>query len=119
VDLIFTARVRPGRGRGQRMGLPTINLDAIDLDIPYGVYRVKMQAGQQSQNGILHYGRKETFREGTSMELIVKDYVPNITDKKVKIQISQFIRNVIKFKDTEKLKEQIKKDIRFLDSEYD
>lgn len=110
----FEAKIIKGMGRGEKIGLPTINLDRINLDIDYGVYLVKAEIDGTIHGGLLHFGPKETFGEPASLELFVREYILNIMQKSVKIKIGRRIREIKKFSGPNELKEQINKDLEEL-----
>lgn len=114
-NIEFEARIISGKGRGERLGYPTINLDKVDIDIDYGVYLVSAFIGGQEYRGLLHFGRKETFSEFPSSELFIKERILGINEKNVKIKIVEKIREVVRFETVEELKKQIKKDLEYLD----
>ncbi len=111
----FTAKIIDGFGRGKRIGLPTINLNRIDIDIDYGVYLVEADIGNSIYKGLLHFGPRETFAESPSLELFIKEYILDIRKKHVKIKINYKIREIRKFASPNELKEQINKDLRYLE----
>jgi len=111
----FKAKVRSGLGRGARLGFPTINLDNEKIDINYGVYLVESEINGKIYMGLLHCGQKETFNEPASLELYIKDQIADIADKIIKIKEIKKIREVIKFDNVEKLKEQMNNDLLELD----
>jgi hypothetical protein len=111
----FIAKVRPGSGRGTSLGFPTINLDKPEIDINYGIYLVESQINGKIYKGLLHFGQKETFNEPASLELYVKETIPDIKNQTIEVKEIRIIRDVIKFADAEKLKEQMKLDLRELE----
>lgn len=110
----FTAEIIDGFGRGKRIGLPTINLNRIDLDIDYGVYLVEADIGNSIYKGLLHFGPRETFAEPPSLELFIKGYILDIRKKRVKIKIIRKIREIKKFANINELKEQVNRDLEKL-----
>jgi len=110
----FEAKIIGGMGRGEKMGMPTINLDQVNLDIDYGVYAVEAEIGGAIHKGLLHFGPKETFGEAVSLELFIKERVLNISQKNVKIKIGDKIREIRKFASIEELKRQVNRDLEEL-----
>jgi len=110
----FEAKIIKGMGRGEKIGLPTINLDQVNLDIDYGVYSVEAEIDGLIYKGLLHFGLKETFGEAASLELFIEEHILNITQKNVKIKVGHKIREIRKFSSLDDLKEQINKDLEEL-----
>jgi len=110
----FKAKVRSGLGRGARLGFPTINLDNDQIDINYGVYLVESEINGKIYKGLLHYGQKETFNEPASLELYIKDFVTDVSDKIVNVKEIKKIREIKKFANAEELKKQMAKDLKEL-----
>ena len=108
----FRARIISGAGRGSRLLFPTINLDRTDLDIVYGIYLAEAEIKGQIYRGALHYGQKETFDEGASLELLLREQVPISQGEEIKVKIIKFLRPIIRFDSAEKLKKQIEEDIK-------
>ncbi len=77
-DVTFTAKVVHGEGRGRKLGYPTANLDKTDLDIPHGVYAVEVNVKGKKYSGLMHFGFKEVFNEGASLEVLIKDFNEDI-----------------------------------------
>ncbi|PIR13830.1 EamA family transporter [Candidatus Falkowbacteria bacterium CG11_big_fil_rev_8_21_14_0_20_39_10] len=113
-EVVFTAGVVNGRGRGKRIGFPTINLDKVDLDINYGIYLVEAALGGKVYRGLIHFGFKETYSESASLELLLKDLIPDVGREKIKIKIIKKLRDIKRFKNTEELKKQIEEDLEEL-----
>ena len=111
----FSSKVSHGIGRGRRLGFPTINLENDKIDINYGVYLVESEINGKIYKGLLHFGQKETFAEPASMELYLKETVPEISDKIIKTKEIKKIREVRRFADVEELKEQMKEDLKELE----
>ncbi len=111
----FIAKVREGSGRGEKLGFPTINLDKVEIDINYGIYLVESQINGKIYTGLLHFGRKETFNEPASLELYIRERLPDISDQTVKIKEIRKIREVRKFATVEELKGQMREDVKELE----
>lgn len=112
----ISASVVSGTGIGKKLGFPTINLDKLDIDIPYGIYLVDADIEGNKVKGLLHYGLKETFSNNLSLELYIKEQLDNIQNKKIKIIVIRKLRNIKKYKTAEELKQKIKEDIKILES---
>lgn len=111
-EIIFKTRVIPGVQRGRVLGFPTANLIKKNLDISYGVYLVEVKINQKKHQGLLHFGYKKTFSEGLSIEIFIKDFSANLYNKEIEVRVIKKIREIKKFSSPEKLKNQIKKDIK-------
>lgn len=114
VKVVFVSQVISGAGCGTRLGFPTINLNRIDIDMDFGVYLVLAEIENQTYQGLLHYGQKETFLGDVSLELYLRENILEIDKKKVRIEIVRKIREIIKFDRAEDLAKQIGKDLQVL-----
>lgn len=112
---IFQAKVIWGKSQGRKLGFPTANLDIKELDIPHGVYLVDIIVKGIKRKGLMHYGYKETFREDAGIEVFIKDFNQDIYKEEVKVEILLHVRRIKKFKDSQELKKQIQKDLKYLE----
>lgn len=106
-----------GKGRGKPMGFPTINLKIPEnFELKNGIYAVKVTIEKKIFIGALHYGPVPTFGElQKSLEVYLIDAVSseleNMDGKLIKIEVINFLRDVIKFKLVEDLVKKIKEDV--------
>ena len=109
-----------GKGRGKLMGFPTINLKIPDnFELKDGIYAVKVVIEDQYFVGALHYGPVPTFNESEqSLEVFLlgssNNELENLNGKIIKVEITKYLRPVIKFKSKEELIKQIKEDVRLI-----
>jgi riboflavin kinase / FMN adenylyltransferase len=101
-----------GKGRGRRMGFPTLNLESKHETFPpKGVYAVMARANNRRLKGVLHLGPRPTFNEGAlSIELHLLKNHNAINFKELEIFWVRFIREVMKFKSQAYLAQQIQRD---------
>ena len=108
-------RVKVGRKVGRQIGFPTCNIDIKDYVIAkLGVYAIKASIGDNKKifKGIANLGYRPTFDQNKILlEVNLFNFYKNIYYKNLKIEFLKFIRSEKKFKNIEKLKIQIKKDI--------
>ncbi|MCK5459843.1 riboflavin kinase [Candidatus Parcubacteria bacterium] len=107
----FNTKAVKGEGIGKKIGFPTINLDKISLKINYGVYLVEADIDNKIYKGLLHFGPKKTFANNISLELLLKNFIFDISNKPIKIAIIKRIRNIKKFTNIKDLQSQIKQDV--------
>jgi drug/metabolite transporter (DMT)-like permease len=110
----FSSRVIQGQGKGKEIGFPTANLDAVDLDIPHGIYAVKIRLDGRNYFGLMHFGFKDVFKEDVSLEVYIKDFSGDIYGQTLDIEVLEKIREVKKFADSHLLEEAIKGDLEAL-----
>ncbi len=108
----FMAKVVEGMKRGRRLGFPTANLDKIDIDIAHGVYAVEISLDKKTYKAALHFGDKDTFGEGISNEVLIKDFEGDIYGQDVQVKIIKKIREIKRFKEVEELKKAVKEDLK-------
>ncbi len=113
-DFYIESQVIPGEQRGRTIGFPTANLMiGKEFILPrYGVYCVRLTAGDQMYHGIANVGIKPTFGgEIPLVEVFLFDVSLNLYGNHVKVDFLRFIRSEARFSGLEELKEQIAKDI--------
>jgi drug/metabolite transporter (DMT)-like permease len=113
--LIFEAKVISGQGKGKSMGYPTANLDKDALDMPHGIYAVKIFVQDKKYYGLLHFGFKDLFRPDVSAEILIKDFSADIYQQTVKVEILAKVREVKHFKSVDELSLAIKDDLLALE----
>ena len=102
-----------GQQRGRKIGFPTCNIKLNSYTIPkLGVYSVRVQTKNLKKRGIANIGYRPTF-SGKSLLLEVNIFgiKRNLYKKVLKISFIKFIREEKKFKNSNQLRVQIKKDI--------
>ncbi|PIR92450.1 hypothetical protein COU01_01650 [Candidatus Falkowbacteria bacterium CG10_big_fil_rev_8_21_14_0_10_44_15] len=111
----FSATTIPGRGTGRVLGFATANLDKVTLDMEHGVYLVSARFSGQTYRGLLHFGYRETFDLGPSLELYLVDFVGNLYGVTIEVEVIRRIRDVKKFPNAEALQRQIREDLKELE----
>jgi riboflavin kinase/FMN adenylyltransferase len=108
----LTGKIIHGEGRGQHMGLPTINLAEHPSDLEEGVYAVWVESKFGRNKGAMNWGARPTFDELESvMEVHLLDFDGDLYDQEVEVEVVKKIREIQKFDSKESLMIQIKKDI--------
>ncbi|MDP2944728.1 MAG: riboflavin kinase, partial [bacterium] len=110
----FSSRVIRGQGRGKAIGWPTANLDKVDLDMPHGIYAVKVKFAGRDYLGLLHFGFKDIFKKEVSLEVFISDFSGDIYGVDLEIEILEKIREVKSFANSNLLVEAIKSDLEVL-----
>lgn len=110
----FSSRVIRGQGKGKDIGFPTANLDRIDLDLPHGIYAVRVGFKGQTYLGVMHFGFKDIFKDEVSLEVFIKDFSLDIYGEDLEIKVLDKLREVKKFPNPELLVQAIKGDIEAL-----
>ncbi len=109
-----------GNKIGRTISFPTANINYPDniVEIPNGVYGVNVELSDgRVLKGIANFGTKPTVNATMQKTLethILDGFDEDIYGQKIKINFLKFIRREQKFKNIEKLKEQIKSDINSL-----
>ncbi len=108
---VFT---KTGKGRGQGLGFPTLNLDLPGpLDQPQGVYAGYVTIGAARHPAAFHYGPIPTFNEAElSLEAYLLDVVLSERPESVSFELMEYIRPVRRFSGPEELALQIAQDVR-------
>lgn len=110
---ILGATTTGGRGRGKKIGIPTINieLDNVPDNFEHGIYACRISFGGQVYAGAIHYGPRPVFQDTVAFEVHVLDEVVDIPPERVDIEIVGCIRDVMDFPSTELLVARIAQDI--------
>jgi len=107
-----------GKGRGKPMGFPTINLKIpVNFKLKDGIYAAKVNLENKMFKSALHYGPVPTFNEKEkSLEIFLLgvniNEIENLDKKNIEVEISKYLRPVIKFDLKEELIKQIKEDVK-------
>ena len=107
-------RVLKGDGRARKMNFPTANLFLDKIIKPKkGVYVVSIIFNSKKYRGIANFGRRPTFNgKKLLLEVNIFNFNKKIYGKELTVQFLAFIREEIKFKNFNKLKYQVKKDVK-------
>ena len=107
-------KVIKGKKRGRKIGFPTCNLKLNDYIIPrLGVYAVRVNGPKFSKKGVANIGFRPTFNgKNLLLETNIFGINKNLYNKVISVSFKKFIRPEKKFRDLEKLKKQIKIDIK-------
>lgn len=115
----FKSRHIKGKGRGKKMGFPTINLKIpTSFKLEDGIYAAKVFIRDEAFTGALHYGPVLTFNESEkSLEVYLIDLdddnkLKNVDKVVIKVEVIKYLRQVMKFDSEKELVRQIEKDVR-------
>lgn len=114
------ARIQKGKGRGQKIGFPTLNLSIPpDLDCPHGIYAgwvwlsEKDSATEKKYAAAIHFGPIPVFKESAPvLEAHILDAEIEGIPGQATFQIVQFLREIRDFQGIDELVVQIEKDIQ-------
>lgn len=104
------SQIIKGHGLGSKIGLPTINLNCDRVDLEYGVYFGEVIIDKKKYFSLIHFGPRKTFSNDVSLELLLLEWIDQILELKIEVQVRKKIRNIKTFSSSEELKKQIKKD---------
>ena len=108
----ITGKVIKGKSLGKKISSPTANIDIENKKFCFtGVFLGKTKINKKEYFCIINFGPKPTFDDlDQSLEAHILDYDGNIYDEALSIEFLCKIRDQIKFKSIEELKNQIIKD---------
>jgi riboflavin kinase/FMN adenylyltransferase len=108
--------VRKGRQVGKKIGFPTCNIDIKDYVLAKpGVYAVRVfrKNNLKILKGIANLGYRPTFNQKKILlEVHLFNFSGNLYNKHLSVEFLKFIRKEKKFKNINKLKSQIKLDLK-------
>jgi len=108
--------VQKGRQVGKKIGFPTCNIDIKDYVLAKpGVYAVRVLRKNNLKilKGIANLGFRPTFNQKKILlEVHLFNFSGNLYNKHLSVEFLKFIRKEKKFKDINKLKSQIKLDLK-------
>lgn len=108
-------KVVKGRRLGRKIGFPTANLKIVNkVYPPYGVYGVKLKIenDEKEYHGVMNIGENPTLKPGEhSIEVHILDFSKDIYNKKIFVEVIEFIRDEKKFDKVEDLIEAIREDL--------
>jgi riboflavin kinase/FMN adenylyltransferase len=115
-----TGIVVKGHGIGKRLGFPTANLEIPDEKLlpGLGIHIVRVLFEQQIRWGLASIGRRPTFEENGPIvtEVWLKDFNNDLSGEKLKIEFFKYLREEIKFKNENDLRDQMSKDSEILNA---
>jgi len=123
----LSGKVVHGDKRGRTLGFPTANIEFSDNSLlvpPTGVYFVEVEINKRFYKGVMNIGNRPSFANAsdteenatTINEVHILNFNELIYDKEIEISFIDRIRDEKKFYTIEELKEQIRKDIEFVQS---
>jgi riboflavin kinase/FMN adenylyltransferase len=105
--------VTHGAARGNTIGFPTANLDAIDTLVPgLGVYAGRTYVDGRSHWSAIHIGPNPTFGEShRKVESHLLNFEGSIYGKPIEVDFVSRLRDIRRFESTEALVKQLKSDV--------
>lgn len=109
----YKAFVIAGRGRGRRIGFPTINMVIPEgLGATHGIYAGWLYVNDKRHPAAIHYGPIPTFHEVVpTLEAYVLDGTLASVPSEVEVEFVAHIRDIKVFLNAEELTAQIKSDV--------
>jgi riboflavin kinase/FMN adenylyltransferase len=118
---LVRAKVIPGAGRGQKIGVPTLNLVIPqNFGLEPGVYACwarfyfgSTKRPSAAMIGVVHYGPTPVFDEDQySLEVHLIDQKGPFYPEEIELKIERFIRSIRSFPDIPSLVAQIEQDVK-------
>lgn len=101
-----------GKSRGKILGFPTANIQTRNEIVPPGVFITNVEIGSKKIASLTNIGHCPTFgQQETNIESYIINFSKNLYGKKLRIYFIKKLREEIKFDTSEKLSQQIKKDL--------
>ncbi len=112
-DYFITGEVMRGAGMGSKLGFPTANLKVPEEKLipAEGVYATRVHVEGQVLPGAMHIGRRETLNLPPSIEVHIIGFQGDITGRKIRVELVEYLRRPMKFPTIDELRRQIEEDI--------
>lgn len=115
-NFYIEGKVIEGKKLGRTINFPTANFlyNKNIIQIPYGVYFVKVFVENETYKGVLNFGIQPTMNASDNKplcEVHILHFTENIYNKKIKIELIKKIRDEKKFDSIDDLKKQISLDV--------
>lgn len=112
-----------GAGRGEGIGIPTVNLYPRDIVTPtHGVYATRLTLGGRTWAGISNLGVRPTFDDGderVSLEtMVLEPFEVEARGVPARVELLSFIRDERTFDGPDALKAQIQQDVAAARAEH-
>lgn len=109
-----TGTVQAHRGRGTKLGFPTVNLAlTASTNIPHGVYAGYVAWPHHRQPAAIFVGPAITFDETDGqIEAYLLDWSGDLSNTAITIELQQWVRENQKFTSASALQQQINLDIK-------
>lgn len=105
-------KVIRGKSRGKALGFPTANIETENEIIPPGVFITTAWLKSKKFYSMTNVGIRPTFnQQEKNIESYIINFDKNLYGEKIRINFIKKIRDEIKFKTSEDLSRQIKKDL--------
>ncbi|MBQ8309025.1 MAG: riboflavin biosynthesis protein RibF [Clostridia bacterium] len=114
-EFFLVGEVIKDRGIGKTLGFPTANIvyPSEKFQIKKGVYETRVHVNGKEYMGITNYGNRPTFQDQTVItETYLDGFDGELYGKTLQVRFVRFLREIKTFENVEKLKEQLKEDIR-------
>ena len=114
-EFSYSGKVVHGQHIGHTIGYPTANIEVPEeyqlIEKP-GVYATFVEIDGKSYPAMTYIGKRPTMHDDKpqSIEAHILDFNQDVYGKEIKLRFVDFVREDIKFDDTEALKHQIDKD---------
>ncbi len=112
---MLSGQTAHGAGRGQKIGIPTVNLYPVNrLLPPFGVYATRIRVAGNCWDAISNLGVRPTFESSTRVSLetmILSPIEQDLHDVRAEVEFVGFVRPELRFDGPTALKAQIDKDL--------
>lgn len=111
--MTYESRVIPGKGRGKKLGFPTLNLEIPgNFKATEGIYACRILIEKTTYAGALHFGPIPVFGDTKrSLEVFVLDWTATEQPKSASFELGAYLRPIQNFPTPEALASQIAADV--------
>lgn len=116
--IILTGKVQQHRGRGKKLGFPTLNFP-VASSLPEGIYCSQIILNQKSYNALTFIGVAKTYNETVfQAETYILNFDQDVYGENVQVVLLKKIRDNQKFDSEEALIKQMEEDRKIAEAYF-
>lgn len=113
MNTIIKGKVINGKGIGNKVNMPTANLELNDNNVKLGVYASITSFDNERYLSVTNVGNRPSIDDSkvNKVETYILDYSGNLYGKEIEVELCAYLREIRKFNGIEEVYNQVQKDI--------